>query len=74
MQSRTVLTPSWLTGPRRLRLYQIGGALTALMIVYGALTAEQAAVWLSLIGVIVLPAVAADNVTSAGSDTPNEHA
>lgn len=57
------LTPAWLTDSRRKRLYRIGGAVTALLIVYGLLSAEQAAVWIALIGAIVLPTIAQDNIT-----------
>jgi hypothetical protein len=56
------ITPNWLTAARRKRLYRIGGALTAVLMVYGLLSAEQAAVWVSLVGTIVLPAIAQDNV------------
>ena len=56
------ITPAWLTSPRRKRLYRIGGALTALALVYGLVSADEAAAWVALVGVILLPAVAQDNV------------
>lgn len=56
------ITPHWLTAKRRKRLYRVGGALVAVALAYGIVSAEQAVAWVGVAGAVLLPAIAQDNV------------
>ena len=62
-------SPAWLTPAVRKWIYGIALAVLPLLIAYGVLSAEQAPLWIALVGAILVPGLAVthtDTSTSSG--------
>jgi len=61
-------TPAWLTPAVRKWLYGIAVVVMPLLITYGVLSAEQAPLWLAIVGAVLVPGLAFANTDTS---TPN---
>ena len=61
-------TPAWLTPAVRKWLYGIAVVVMPLLIAYGVLSAEEAPLWIALVGAVLVPGLA---VAHTDTSTPN---